>query len=176
MKYIVIIFLILLGCTDDRSLDYDDFEARPSFQINFFEIEYPTELINSGNDSIPVPNTIRDFLDVDFLSEEFNEDYLESLEFIFLAENSINQPQTINFVFLDGNGVVTFRLTERIEAGEEDNPTVQNFSAELTPQEIDLITSSVVAQILISQPSEASNTGMMQIECILEASYLYTRE
>lgn len=176
MKYIVIICLILWSCTDDRDLDTNEFEARPSFETNVFQTQYSADLINSGNDSIPVPNTIRDYIDIDFLNEQFNDDYLENLEFKFLAENSINRRQTIDFVFFDRNNSETFRVTEPIAAGTEDSPTVKNFSVVLTPQEIDIITSSTRAEFFVNQPSAATNSGAMRLECIVEGGYLFSGE
>lgn len=176
MKYVLIFCLFFLSCTDDRDLNTDDFEARPSFETNVFQTQYSAELINSGNDSSLGPNTIRDFIDIDFLNEQFNEDYLESLEFKFLAENSINRRQTIDFIFFNSTNGVTYRVTEPIAAGTEDDPTVKTFSVVLSPQEIDLITSSTRTEFYVNQPSSATNSGHMQIECIVEGGYLFSGE
>lgn len=176
MKYFIIICLFFLSCTDDRPLDTDDFEAKPSFETNVFQTQYSAESINIGNDSIPVPNTIHDFIDVDFLNSQFNADYLESLKFTVLAENSINQRQTLDFVFFDVNDVETFRVTEPIPAGSIGNPTLKEFFVDLNPQEIEIITSSVRAEFFINQPSQATNSGTMQLECIVEGGYLFTGE
>lgn len=177
MKYLLIICVIFFGCTDDRSLDSDDFEVSPRFEVNVFQIQYPAQLINAGNASIPSPNTIREFVDTDFLNEQFNADYLESLEFKFLAENSINRPQTLKFIFFDVGGLETFRITHSIAGGNESNPEIESF-ADLynTPLDIQKITNSVRLEVFFSQPSQATNNGVMSLECIIEAGYLYTRE
>jgi hypothetical protein len=176
MRYLLIFCLIFLSCTDDRSLDTDNFEVRPSFEANVFQTEYSAALINSGNDSIPVPNSIRDFIDIDFLNEEFNDDNLESLEFKFLAENSINRRQTFDFVFFNSDNGETFRVTEPIPAGTEEDPTVKSFSVVVSPQDIDIITTSIRAEFFVNQPSAATNSGSMRIECIVEGEYLFTGE
>ncbi|MFO7744440.1 MAG: hypothetical protein R6V36_03535 [Psychroflexus sp.] len=176
MKYFIIICLAFFSCTDDRSLDYEDFEASPTYEVNVFQTQYSAAQINIGNDSIPNPNNIRDYIDVDFLNEQFNNDYLESLEFKFLAENSINRRQTIDFVFFDSNNSVTFRVTEPIPPGTESSPTIKSFSVVLSPQEIDIITSSIRAEFFVNQPSAATNSGDMRLECIVEAGYLFTGE
>lgn len=176
MKYLIICCLVFFSCTDDRSLDYEDFEARPSFVANVFQTQYTAELINSGNDSIPTPNSIRDFIDINIFNESFNVNNLIRLEFKFLAENSINREQSLGFVFFDANGNETFELTEPIPEGRADNPTLKSFSVELNAQEIDRITSSIRAEISIDQPSTATNTGEMRLECIVEGGYLYPGE
>ncbi|SDG46738.1 hypothetical protein SAMN04488027_10269 [Psychroflexus sediminis] len=168
--------LIFWSCTDDRSLDPEDFEARPTFEVNVFQTQYAAELINAGNDSIPVSNTLRDYIDVDFLNEQFNADYLVGLTFKVLAGNSINRRQNLNFIFYDDNDVETYRVSEPIAAGTEDQPTVKSFSVVLNAQEIAIITSSVRAEFFVRQASTATNSGRMQVECIVEASYLYTGE
>lgn len=175
MKYLIIFCFIFLSCTDDRSLD-NNFEVRPVFEANVFQTQYSADLINTGNDSIPVPNVIKDYIDVDFFNEQVNDDYLETLEFKFLAENTINRNQTLEFVFFDAMNNATFQVTEPVQAGSENNPTLSSFSVILNPQEINIITSSIRAEITISQPSGATNSGNMTIECILEAGYLYTGE
>jgi len=176
MKYLWICFLLLLSCTDDRDLDSDEFEFAPVFEANVFEAEYPAELINVGNDSIPVPNSIIDFIDINFLNEEFNTDNLVGLQFMFLAENSINQRQTINFVFFDVNDIVTFRVTEPIPAGSVDNPTLKTFSVALSPQQLESITKSTRAELLVNQPSSNSNSGRLRMECVVEGSYEFGGE
>jgi hypothetical protein len=176
MKYLLIICIIFFGCTDDRSLDSDDFEVSPRFETNVFQTQYTAELINAGNDSIPIPNTISDFVDIDFLNEQFNADYLESLEFKFLAKNSINRPQTLDFIFFDVDDSETYRVTEIIPSGNLSDPTIKTFSVELNPQQIDIITSSIRAEVHVNQPGTARNLGEMQIECIVEAGYLYSGE
>jgi len=176
MKYLLIICVIFFSCTDERSLDSDDFEVIPRFEANVFQTVYTAELINAGNDSIPIPNTIRDFVDIDFLNEQYNADYLESLEFKFLAENSINRPQTLDFIFFDIDDFETFRVTETIPSGSLTGPSIKTFSVELNPQQIDIITSSIRAEVFVNQPRAATNIGEMQIECIVEAGYLYPGE
>jgi len=176
MKYLLIICVIFFSCTDDRYLDYDDFEVNPKSEANVFQTQYLAEHINAGNDSIPVPNTIRDFVDIDFLNEQVNADYLESLEFKFLAENSINTPQTLDFIFFDVDDFEIFRVTETTPSGNLSDSTIKTFSVELNSQQIDIITSSIRAEVLINQPRAATNLGEMQIECIVEAGYIYTGE
>ena len=176
MKYLVIICLFFLSCTDDRPLDTDEFEARPSFVTNVFQTQYPAELINTGNDSNTGQNKLRDFIDVDFLNEEFNADYLERLRFTVLAENSIDQPQNLDFIFFDNNDLETFRVTEPIPAGSTGNPTLKEFSVDLNTEEIEIITSSVRAEFFVTQPSTANNSGTMQLECIVEGGYLFSGE
>ena len=176
MKYLVIICLFFLSCTDDRPLDTDEFEARPSFETNVFQTQYSAGSINTGNDSIAVPNTIHDYIDVNFLNEEFNADYLERLRFTVLAENSIDQPQNLDFIFFDNNDVETFRVTEPIPAGSTGNPTLKEFSVDLNTEEIEIITSSVRAEFFVTQPSTANNSGTMQLECIVEGGYLFSGE
>jgi len=171
MKYLLIICVIFFGCTDDRSLDSDDFEVSPRFEVNVFQIQYPAQLINAGN------NSIREFVDTDFLNEQFNADYLESLEFKFSAENSINRPQTLKFIFFDVGGLETFRITHSIPQGNVSNPKIERF-ADLYNTQLDIqkITNSVKLEVSLSQPSQATNNGIMSLECIIEAGYLYTRE
>ena len=174
MKYLLIICVFFFSCIDDRSLDYEDFKLIPRFESNVFQTQYLAEKINAGNDSIPIPNTIRDFVDVDFLNEQVNADYSESLEFKFLAENSINRPQTLSFIFFDVDDFETFRVTETIPSGNLSDPTIKTFSVELNSQQIDIITSSIRAEILVNQPRAATNLGEMEIECIVEAGYFYS--
>jgi hypothetical protein len=176
MKYICICFLIFIGCTDDRDLDTDGFELSPVFEANVFEAEYSAELINAGNDSIPVPNSIIDFIDIDFLNEEFNTGNLVGLEFMFLAENSINRRQNIDFIFFDINDSETFRVTESIPAGSENNPTPKTFSVALTPAQLEIITTSIRAEFLVNQPESATNSGRLRMECIVEGSYEFTEK
>ncbi|WP_019037462.1 hypothetical protein [Psychroflexus tropicus] len=176
MLLLGVISITYLGCTDDRDFDTDDFELNPIFELNVFEAEYSAGLINTGNDSIPVQNSIRDFIDVDFLNEEFNVDNLVELEFKFLAENSINRRQTIDFVFFDVNNIETFRVTEPIPAGSVDNPTIKTFSVALTPQELETITTSIRAEFLVNQPASNSNSGRLRMECVVEGSYEFAGE
>lgn len=177
MKYLLIICVIFLGCTDNRPLDSDDFEVSPRFEVNLFQIQYPTQLINVGYDSIPFPDTIRQFVNTDFLNEQFNADYLKSLEFKFLAENSINTPQTFKFTFFDADGVETLTITHSIAGGNESSPQTERFADPYTTQsDIEKITNSVELEVFFSQPSQASNNGIMNLECVIEAGYLYTGE
>ncbi|NEV94476.1 hypothetical protein G3567_10015 [Psychroflexus sp. YR1-1] len=175
MKYAVLFCLIILSCTDDRPLNYEDLEARPVFEFNVFQTRYSASLINAGNQSVPVPNSLRDFVDLDFFNEDFNEN-LVSLEFKFLAENSIDRIQQLDFIFYDANARETFRISEPIAAGAEGNPSTQEFSVVLNPLEIAQITSSVRAELLINQASSATNSGEMRLECIVEAGYLFSAE
>jgi hypothetical protein len=176
MKYLLIICVIIFSCTDDRSLDSDDFEVSPRFVANVFQTQYSAEQINAGNDSIPIPNTIHDFVDIDFLNEQYNADYLESLEFKFLAKNSINRPQTLDFIFFDVDDFETFRVTETIPSGNLSDPTIKTFSVELNSQQTDIITSSIRAEVFVNHTRAATNLGEMQIECSVEAVYLYLGE
>jgi hypothetical protein len=177
MKYLLIICVIFLGCTDNRPLDSDDFEVSPRFEVNLFQIQYPALLINVGNNSIPSPNTIRQFVNTDFLNEQFNADYLKSLEFKFLAENSINTPQTFEFTFFDADGLVTFRIIHSIASGNESSPETHRVANPYTTQsDIEKITNSVELEVVFSQPLQASNNGIMNLECVIEAGYLYTGE
>lgn len=173
ITYLVIACVVFLSCTDDRILENDDFQIAPTFEANVFQTEYTAELINNGNDSLLGPNVIRDFIDVDFFNEQVNDDYLETLVFKFRAENTINRDQILEFVFFDDMNVETFRITQTIDAGNASSPTLR-FSVNLDSSEIDAITSSIQAEISISQPSTASVPGNMQLECILKAGYLYT--
>lgn len=175
MKYALLFCLIVLSCTDDRSLNYEDLEASPAFEINVFQTRYSASLINAGNQPTPVPNSLRDFIDLDFFNEEFNED-LVRLEFKFLAENSIDRIQQLDFIFYDANAMETFRISEPIAAGAEGNPNIQDFSVVLSPLEIEQITSSIRAEIYINQASSATNSGEMRLECIVEAGYLFSVE
>ena len=170
MKYLLIICVIFLGCTDNRALNSDDFELSPRFEVNLFQIQYPAFLINVGNDSI------RQFVNADFLNEQFNADYLKSIEFKFLAENSIDTPQTFKFIFFDADGVETLTITHSIEEGDESTPKTERFANLYTTQsDIEKITNSVELEVVFSQPLSASNNGIMNLECVIEASYLYTR-
>ncbi|PKG41276.1 hypothetical protein [Psychroflexus sp. MES1-P1E] len=176
MKYLLIICVVFLGCTDNRPLDSDDFELSPRFEVNLFQIQYPALLINVGNNSIPSPNTIRQFVNTDFLNEQFNADYLKSLEFKFLAENSIDTPQTFEFIFFDADGVETLTITHSIEEGDESTPKTGRFANLYTTQsDIEKITNSVELEVVFSQPLSADNNGIMNLECVIEASYLYTK-
>ncbi|MBZ9787102.1 hypothetical protein LB456_06480 [Psychroflexus sp. CAK57W] len=175
MKCLIITCLFFLSCTDDRSFNDEDFEATPTFEVNLFQTQYSAELINTGNESTPVPNTLHDFIDVDFLNKEVNED-LVGLKFEVLAENSIDRVQNLNFVFYDVNDLETFRVSEPIPAGAEGSPSIKNFTVVLGPAEIERIITSVRAEFFVTQASAATNTGSMQLECIAEASYLFTGE
>lgn len=175
MKCLIITCLFFLSCTDDRSFNDEDFEATPTFEVNLFQTQYSAELINTGNESTPVPNTLHDFIDADFLNKQVNED-LVGLKFEVLAENSIDRVQNLNFVFYDVNDLETFRVSEPIAAGAEGNPHIQNFSVVLEPLEIESIITSVRAEFFVNQASSATNSGEMRLECIAEASYLFTGE
>ena len=176
MKYICICFLILISCTDDRDLDTNGFELSPVFEVNVFDAEYTAGLINTGNDSIPVPNSIIDFIDIDFLNEEFNTGNLVGLKFTFLAETTINRRQNVNFIFFDTNDSETFRVTESIPVGSRSNPTFKTFSVALTPQQLERITTSIRAEFLLNQPTSNSNSGRLRMECIVRGSYEFTEE
>lgn len=171
MKYFIICCLIFFSCTDDRSLETEDFEASPVFETNVFQTQYTAQLINAGNESNP--NQIRDFIDINIFNESFNDD-LVSLEFEFRAENSIDREQTMDFIFFDSNDVETYRITLPIAAGTVGSPNIENFTVVLDPLEIDKITTSVRAEIFVEQPTAASNSGDMRLDCIVEAGYLFT--
>ena len=101
---------------------------------------------------------------------------IRSMGYKTVVKTIDNKTQTLDFIFFDIDDFETFRVTETIPSGSLTGPSIKTFSVELNAQQIDIITSSIRAEVSVNQPGAATNLGEMEIECIVEAGYLYPGE
>lgn len=167
MRLFLLSILFITSCTDDRALDYTEFEITPNVELNLVEIEYPAFAINAVGNSIGFP------IDIDVFGNDLTNNNIKSVQLNFFVENSIDQPQDINFVFYDTSGVETFRIEKTIGAPSTSvNPIIERFEEIV---DVDSFSKTTQAEMIISQPSSAS-TGILRLECVLESTLILEDE
>lgn len=167
MRLFLLSILFITSCTDDRTLDYTEFEITPNLELNLVEIEYPAFAINAVRNSISFP------IDIDVFGNDLTNTNIKSVQLNFFVENSINQPQDISLVFYDTSGAETFRIEKTIGAPTASvNPIIERFEEIV---DVDSFSKTTQAEMTISQPSSAS-TGTFRLECVLESTLILEDE
>ena len=167
MRLFLLSFLFLTSCTDDRALDYTEFEITPNLELNLVEIEYSAFAINAVGNSIPFP------FDIDVFGNDLTRSNIKSIQLNFFVENSIDQPQDINLVFYDTSGAETFRIEKTIDAPTATvNPIIERFEEIV---DADAFSKSTQAEVTISQPL-SSSIGSFRLECVLESTLIVEDE
>ena len=168
-KLLVLFLLICYSCVDDRDFSTDDLVVNPEYSLNFVDFQFNANAINQGN--LSDQNEITDFAEVDFLRDDINVDYLETVSFQVFVENSINQPININFNFFNPQDEIVFEYTKSIEAGSPNNPFTEQFIIDLNVEEVTSITEAFILQASFTQPQENDQQGEFSLQSIVEFSY-----
>jgi len=173
MKKLLVLFIfIFYSCVDDRDFSTDDVVVTPEYRLNFVNFQFNANAINQGN--LSTENQMADFAEVDFLREDINVDYLETVSFQVYIENSINQPLEINFKFFNPQDEIVYEYTRNIDSGETDVPFTEEFTIDLSADEVAAITEAFTLQANFSQPQENNQQGEFSLQSTVEFSYKFT--
>ena len=173
MKRLLAFFLLLnVACVDDRDVSLDDVVVNPEYRLNFVNFELTANTLNQGN--LSEPDQITDFAEVDFLREDINVDYLETVSFEVATQNGLDQPVNINFQFADIEENLVYEFNRTIAARSSDGPTYETFTIDLNAQEVNAITDAFDLQATFNQPDENDQSGSFSLTSIVHFSYRYT--
>lgn len=173
MRRLLVLFVFLnVSCVDDRDLSVDEVVLEPEYRLNFVNFEFTANAINQGN--LSEPAQITDFAEVDFLREDINVDYLETVSFEVATQNGLDQPLNIYFQFSDINENVVYEYSRTIAARSNDGPNNEVFTIDLNAQQVDAITDAFNLQATFSQPDANDQSGSFSLASIVHFSYRYT--
>ena len=171
-KLLVLFILFFYSCVDDRDFSTDDVVVNPEYRLNFVNFQFNANSLNQGN--LSDENEIADFAEVDFLREDINVDYLETVSFQIYVKNSINQPIEINFDFFNPQDEIVYEYTKNIEGGSLNEPFTEEFTIDLSADEVTAITEAFTLQATFTQPQENDQQGKFSLQSIVEFSYKFT--
>ena len=171
-KLLVLIILISYSCVDDRDFTTDDIVVNPEYRLNFVNFQFNANSLNQGN--LSDENQIADFAEVDFLREDINVDYLETVSFQVYVESSIGQPIDIDLEFLNPEDEIIYEYTKNIEGGSLSDLTTEEFTIDLSADEVTAITDALTLQATFTQPQENDQQGKFSLRSIVEFSYKFT--
>ena len=171
-KLLVLFFFICYSCVDDRDFSTENLEVNPEYQLNFVNFQFDADSLNQGN--LSDENQIADFAEVDFLREDVNVDYLETVSFQVYVESSIGQPINIKLEFLDPEDEIVYEYTKNIQSGALSDPTKEEFTIDLDADEVKAITDALTLQAFFTQPQENDQQGKFSLRSTVEFSYKLT--